>query len=129
MEQFKVVLVAAPQGGEAPPIITAKNITLGFQNSGGPLGGTSNPLTEGNFDIGADLEMVLANGQTVTSKMTTIYRKLGEMETVIANLKNNDPEKTRMEAELAIWKTMLEEIQAALAKGLKDDYELKNPIQ
>lgn len=129
MEQFKTVLAEGTQGGQSAPVVTAKNINMVFQAIGGPISTSSNALSDGNFDITADLEMVLANGQTVTSKMTTISRKLAEMETVIANMKNNDPEKAKMEAEFQMWKTMIEEIQAAIAKGLKSDYELKNPVQ
>lgn len=129
MEQFKAVLAEGPQGGETVPVVTAKNITLSFQSTGGAMNTTTNSLSEGNFDINADLEMVLANGQTVSSKMSSITKKLAEMETVISNMKSNDQEKPKWQAEYAIWKTMIESIQTAIGTALKANYELQNPVQ
>ncbi|GAB1464113.1 hypothetical protein [Pedobacter sp.] len=128
MNQFKTVLAVSLQGGETVPVATAKNIVLSFQSTGLTGGGSGNPLSDGNFDISADLEMVLANGQTISSKMTTISKRLAELETVVANMKNNDPEKEKAQAELTIWQTMLGGIQNAVSVALKANYELQNPV-
>ncbi len=126
MEKFKAVLVEKSQGDKTLPVVTATNISISFQNS---FGTGVDSLSDGNFDISADLEMTLLNGQTAISKMPNISRKLAELETVIGNMKANDPEKAKLQSELAIWTTMISKIQYAIAEGLKSNYELKNPIQ
>lgn len=126
MEKFKAVLVSKSQGDKTLPVVTATNISINFQNA---FGTGSDPLSDGNFDISAELEMALVNGQTATSKMPNVSRRLSELETVIGNMKKDDPEKAKLEAELAIWKTMLSNIQTAIAEGLKSNYELQNLIQ
>ena len=118
--EFKAILAVNSQGEEPVAVATAENITFNFS-----MPDAETALSDGNFTIGGNLRLKLANGQVTSATMPMISKRLKELAVVIGNMAAGD-EKTKAQAEFDNWQTMMTAIKTAIAAALKTNYELNN---
>lgn len=123
MENYEVVLLADSQG----PVLTAKKITLSFQGGVGIGTSSTGNLVEANLSVTAEQSSVLRGDSIVISTMKQMDIRGAELEKSLLTMADGD-DKTYLMQKLAIWKTFNSSLQTALAKAMKAQYVLDNPV-